>query len=484
MSEFFKKKNSIGILYLNRQKADLDEVVEVSRKINLPIKEIFGVQPVGPSKIVVKVMDHSSDLFDKIMKTYENQVLTLEERNVNVQIINLSLNKVVVTIKNVPFEFPEYMLRSILSEYGHVYNIRSQTYTHGPLNGILNGNRTALMTLRKSIPSSIIFEGAMFLMSYRGQLRTCLKCGFSGHLAAQCTANQWELINRLNEADFPELRKRTEKSVENNGADQENVNATGNESCVEIIVPSENTSDVSKSFQESGNPDIPKESRNLDEVELSDQCEASFEKEETQNIDSSPDGFHNSVSVVQVHTAENEDIRDVDHNNAVGENCSMVNEKASAVTDSLENSGIVGAMADVDLRGNVINDNEDNLLEYLNDESEPMEDDIATKILEDVRDTSKEVSQSEQNDSVDANCNDEENGSSKGKWHTVMKKNKKENTVKKVYPVRKKTQGSGDGDKPRSLVKRKHAAVEMFVNDTVKMTKVKGKTSSDTKNVD
>ena len=101
-----------------------------------------------------------------------------------------------------------------------------------------------------------------------------------------------------------------------------------------------------------------------------------------------------------------------------------------------------------------------------------MEEDMATKGQDEVYDTSKDDAELEPKDG-----GGQESGSSKGKWHIVMKRNKKENTAKKVYPARKKTNEPGDTDKPRSVAKRKQAAVEMYVNETVKMSKVKSKSN-------
>ena len=491
MSEFFKKKNSIGILYLNRRKAELNEVVEVSRKIDLPLKDVYGVQQVGPSKIVVKLMDHSSDLFEKTMKKFENEVLVLQERNVNIQIINLSLNKVVITIRNVPFEFPEYVLKSILSEYGHVYNIRAQTYTSGPLNGILNGNRTALMTLRKPIPSSLVFEGVMFMISYRGQLRTCLKCGFSGHLAAHCTANQWELINRLNEEDFPELRKRKEVPVESNDVDQAITNHSRDEKSKEPNVAPIDSSDLNVSsgdqvdnltsdLQETRIDDIPVESKITEDVDTSSQCEPSAGKEKVPDTRCSPDGFQNSIAVAQVHGGDNENERSKVHNNIDSENGAMAIDSISdsvlnAAMDDLDKAGCLEGRLDLDLLENVVND--EVLVEETTDKNVSMEEDMATKGQDEVYDTSKDDAELEPKDSGDFHGSGQESGSSKGKWHIVMKRNKKENTAKKVYPARKKTNEPCNTDRPRSVAKRKQAAVEMYVNETVKMSKVKSKSN-------
>ena len=208
MRSFFKRKNSFGILYLGEDKAELDEVFDVLSRIQIPIRHVYGIQAVGLKRIVVKLNDEESELFERTMKDYEDRVFSLDKRSVNIKIVNLSTSKIVVSIRNAPFEFPSHTLSDILSDYGQVFNIRSQVYQEGKLAGICNGVKTALMTLKRPIPSSLMYGNLTLLVHYRGQVRTCHKCGQEGHLAAQCKAQLNEAVNRINDADFPELKKR------------------------------------------------------------------------------------------------------------------------------------------------------------------------------------------------------------------------------------------------------------------------------------
>ena len=494
MSQFFKRKNSLGILYLNRQKAELDEVFEVSKRINLPIGEVYGVQQVGPSKVIVKLMDHASDVFENTMKAYENQVLALQNRNVSVQIINLSLNKIVITIRNVPFEFPEYVLQSILSQYGQVYNIRTQTYTQGPLKGLFNGNKTALMTLRKAIPSSIVFEGVTFFISYRGQLRTCLKCGISGHFAAQCTANQWEVINKLNEADFPELKKRQAVSKENDDIEQVNANANGNNAKVGTTI------DISDSDKRPGgeahNIDIqdtqicddPEKSGNTLPIEPSIQGGSGSQEEGRQNINSSPDGFHLSLDVAQVHVVQEMNEQSKNSDNTDTGNVSMdtgkVNDSGmyAAIVDK-ENSDnpslVVGAESlEISVDNNEVDDSQTEML----DETGTMDEETVTEKLQEI-DISEDIADPEDKETPQTNSSErrDDRPSKEIPRRTVGgRKNMKETTGKRVYPVRRKIKDMNKvttDDSHCSLAKRKHSSVDVLLNDTVNLTKVKSKMS-------
>ena len=256
--EFFKRKNSFGISYLSNEKADIDDICEILEKLSISVEAVYGVQQVNLRKIIVKLENTAADLFEKVIRDYEGRVFSLERRNVSIQIINLSSTKTVVTIRNVPFEVANDSLMRILGEYGEVYNIRSQVYTEGVLSGKNNGNRTALMKITKPIPSSITFRRFSLLIYYRGQVRTCHKCGFAGHIAADCSISSGEVINRFNELEFPSLgeskndrRVPTEEKKEFN---QSHVRADNveNVEAEEIVIHETNVGDKGNDLLETG----------------------------------------------------------------------------------------------------------------------------------------------------------------------------------------------------------------------------------------
>ena len=257
MVDYFRRRNSFGILYLRQEKADTDDVCYVMKRLNIPIFDVYGVQHIGKSKIIVKLEDNATELFEKIIKDYEGCVFSLEKRDVSIQIVNLSSTKTVVTIKNVPFEVTNAMLMNILSEYGEVNNIRHQVYTSGWLNGKNNGNRTALMQLKKPIPSLIYFKRFTLLVFYRGQERTCHKCGKAGHMAVDCSIsfNKEPEVNLIDLEEFPDLGRK----------DKENKDDTAETSPVDNIVMNESDENKEEQAIGSGYPEINQEESNHSE---------------------------------------------------------------------------------------------------------------------------------------------------------------------------------------------------------------------------
>ena len=269
--EYFKRKNSFGIAYFPNEKADIDDVCEVLGKLDISVEDVYGVQQVGLKKIIVKLEDSAGDRFERVIRDYEGRVFSLERRNVSIQIVNLSSTKTVVTVKNVPFEVSNDTLTRILSEYGEVYNIRSQFYTEGILNGKNNGNRTALMKISKPIPSSIVFKRFSLFVFYRGQVRTCHKCGLAGHMAVDCPSLYRKIVNRFSEEDFPDL------DGSNNSRDNSNVTPKqNNESHVTatdiIEVISEEIEANEESSSEDPNKKLDTSNSDLMTKEINDMC--------------------------------------------------------------------------------------------------------------------------------------------------------------------------------------------------------------------
>ena len=233
MGDSFRRRNSFGILYLQQGKANTDDVFEVLEKINVSIEDVYGVQQIGKSKIIVKLEEYADHLFEKVMEAYDGRIFSIDEKNVNVQIVNISSTKTVVTIKNIPFEFTDGDLEDILSVYGHVHNIRIQCYTSGKLSGKYTGTRTALMTIKRPIPSCLMVRRINLLFFYRDQIKTCLRCGNVGHLAMNCDTGKEDANSRNKDSEFPLLAKQA-------GGDETSFGQGGNTSTTERQTSDEN----------------------------------------------------------------------------------------------------------------------------------------------------------------------------------------------------------------------------------------------------
>lgn len=86
-----------------------------------------------------------------------------------------------VTILRLAYGIPDDEVRYALSQYGVVSRCKTETHM-----GMNVGVRSVLMQVITPIPSQLKIRGHSCLVFYKGQRRTCFKCGNSGHQKSEC----------------------------------------------------------------------------------------------------------------------------------------------------------------------------------------------------------------------------------------------------------------------------------------------------------
>lgn len=101
-----------------------------------------------------------------------------------------------VTVSRLPFGIPTAAVEQALRQFGPVTSVKLQ-YT----GGICNGNFSVLMDVRFPVPSKLVINRHVCFTWYRGQVRTCFKCGASGHQANACPGQKNPTTNGTSWAD-------------------------------------------------------------------------------------------------------------------------------------------------------------------------------------------------------------------------------------------------------------------------------------------
>ena len=89
-----------------------------------------------------------------------------------------------ISVSRVQFGVPWESVKDALTPYGTIDRARRDS-----LNNISTGTISILMQLNRPIPSKITVASRTCFVFYRGQPRTCFKCGESGHQKNNCPRN-------------------------------------------------------------------------------------------------------------------------------------------------------------------------------------------------------------------------------------------------------------------------------------------------------
>ena len=90
-----------------------------------------------------------------------------------------------VTILDLPYGIPHAVITTGLSKYGQIREIKSETHM-----GVYTGTRLAKMDVTIAIPSRVRIGEHDCSIFYRGQVRSCFRCGLAGHEAKKCPKSQ------------------------------------------------------------------------------------------------------------------------------------------------------------------------------------------------------------------------------------------------------------------------------------------------------
>lgn len=166
---------------------------EASVQLRLDVSEgsssVFDIlkdKGVNPEHDLLAVQELPSRLWDVTFKSMELRRKFWPALSVGkgYAVTTYAHSTTLVTVLHVPYELNDNVVRHVLSRYGRVVCGRFLTCSDYP--NVFNGIRQYKVDLRSDIPSSLLLGGRNCWVRYRGQPRTCLKCGDSGHEAKEC----------------------------------------------------------------------------------------------------------------------------------------------------------------------------------------------------------------------------------------------------------------------------------------------------------
>ena len=211
----YKSRQTFGLLYLDRIKADIADMPTIISELHLESADIKGVQrdtEIFFSRLLVKLNDDAMLDFDRI-KDMDGEIITLRRNNGDVKIMiqDMTSSLKYVAVAGIPFEVPNEAVAALMSRFGDVKGIR-MNYYKSILNGIATGTRIVKMNMKRNIPSVIRVGNKTVNISYENQIKTCYRCGMDDHFGNDCKTKQEERIHIINDTDYPLLNSKQSES--------------------------------------------------------------------------------------------------------------------------------------------------------------------------------------------------------------------------------------------------------------------------------
>ena len=151
-----------------------------------PVFDILKEKGIDPGKHLVAVQELPGRIFDITFKSADlvREFVSPLSCQRGLTVSPYTSSATLVTVLHVPHELNDCAVRYVLGRYGKVISGRFLTFSEYP--EVYNGIRQYKIVLKENIPSSVNLGGRSCWVRYRGQPRTCLKCGEKGHEAKEC----------------------------------------------------------------------------------------------------------------------------------------------------------------------------------------------------------------------------------------------------------------------------------------------------------
>ena len=238
----------------------------LDQTLNILDEELLGIAELGKYKLIVKL--NSYEKYSEICEEFGGKEISVSD-NIKIRVEDLSTYQTYVTVRNVPFEMSDFLLKDIFSRYGTVSYVKKNTRDHGRYKGIYNGVRTVSMKVDRPIPSYLYLECARvyIYVYYKGQTKTCRLCGEETHFANECQARRSQRTNIINDEDFPllsSLERGNEYNVSKHGhySDQHSTDPTQDPATQEDPMENSSTSEYPQS------PPTQQKSEDVTEITL------------------------------------------------------------------------------------------------------------------------------------------------------------------------------------------------------------------------
>ena len=122
----YKYKNTIGLLYMQKEKAEITDVLELLRKLNINRMHLEGVQRDSErrySRLLLKFKSQFEYVFERV-KSRDRDVVSVRGGEARVMVQDMTGEIEYVSVVRMPFEIPDKVVVEIMSRFGTVKDIK------------------------------------------------------------------------------------------------------------------------------------------------------------------------------------------------------------------------------------------------------------------------------------------------------------------------------------------------------------------------
>lgn len=187
-SKFRKNTIVLNLRRLPTRPAPVNVHVFIRDELHLSVDQVECLQfDAYRGLVFVKVI--SNDLAQRKIAMYSGKLQYKHDDNKLYDIdISGEDDTVTVRVHNVSYDEPNSSIVTVLSRYGTVIgNAVNETWGKDMPYPVLTGVRAVKMKLLKPIPSFIEVNNQRTLVTYPGQVKTCMICSSSEHFRSECT---------------------------------------------------------------------------------------------------------------------------------------------------------------------------------------------------------------------------------------------------------------------------------------------------------
>lgn len=181
----------------------IHELIRTSLKFSN--EEIVGIQVDSiKAKVYIKCSDRT--VVQRAVQNHDGKIYYVDQNNQRYPIeLYEEEPEIFMKLFDFPLEMSNEKIKSALMKFGSVKTIKNDRWKGEGFYQVENGVRTVVMNMTKPVPSYLRLDGYTSLVTYHGQIRTCMMCDQPGHERRECPKLMNRRLEQIRRPDAPKV---------------------------------------------------------------------------------------------------------------------------------------------------------------------------------------------------------------------------------------------------------------------------------------